>query len=122
MRVAGIGFRQGAPLSSLRWVLEAVEAKGGPAEALASLPEKALDAALCALAAERNLPLQAVAVRGIETPTRSARISDMHGTGSVAEAAALAAAGPNAKITVTRITAPDALATCAMAETEGPRP
>lgn len=118
MRVAGIGFRQDAPLDTLRGVLRAVEALGGPAEALASLPEKAADARLQSLAAERGLPLYPVAVAGLATPTRSLRIMARHGTGSVAEAAALAACGPGAKITVARITAPDGMATCAMAETE----
>lgn len=117
MRVAGIGFRDGAGIASLRWVLDAAEARGGTAEALATLPEKA--DALRPLAAERDLPLYSVAVAGIETPTRSPRIEAMHGTGSVAEAAALVAAGTGARITVARITAPDGMATCAMAEVEG---
>lgn len=118
MRVAGIGFRHGAPLESLRGVLKAAEALGGPAEALASLPEKAADARLQSLAAERGLPLYPVAVAGLTTPTQSPRVHALHATGSVAEAAALAAAGPGAKITVARITASDGMATCAMAETE----
>ena len=118
MRVAGIGFRKGAPLDSLREVLHAVEAQGGRAEALASLPEKAADARLQTLAAERGLPLIPVAVAGQTTPTQSPRVMALHATGSVAEAAALAAAGAGAKITVARITAPDAMATCAMAETK----
>ena len=118
MRVAGIGFRQGAPLDSLRAVLRAAEAQGGQAEALASLPEKAADPRLQTLAAERGLPLIPVAVAGQTTPTQSPRVLALHATGSVAEAAALAAAGAGAKITVARITAPDAMATCAMAETK----
>jgi cobalt-precorrin 5A hydrolase len=118
MRVAGIGFRKGAPLSSLRAALMAVEARGGAACALASLPEKTAEPVLQALAAERGLPLHAVALRGIATPTQSARIKALHGTGSVAEAAALAASEPGASITVARISAPDGMATCAMAATK----
>lgn len=117
MRVAGIGFRDGAALSSLRAALALAEAQGGPADALATLPEKT--DALRPLAAERGLPLHGVAVAGVDTPTRSPRIAAMHGTGSVAEAAALVAAGAGARITVARITAPDGMATCAMAEAEG---
>lgn len=116
MRVAGIGFRKGAPLDSLREVLRATEAQGGPAEALASLPEKSVDTRLQTLAAERGLPLIPVAVAGQSTPTKSPRVLAMHAAGSVAEAAALVAAGAGAQITVARITAPDAMATCAMAE------
>lgn len=120
MKVAGIGFRKGAALKSLRATLAAAEALGGRAEALASLPEKAADPALQALAAERGLPLIPTAVQGIATPTESPRILAMHGTGSVAEAAALAAAGPGASITVARMSAPDGMATCAMAATKDP--
>lgn len=120
MRVAGLGFRRGARLAALDAALTAAEAQGGPAEALATLPDKVTDPALAELARRRGLPLHAVAVAGIATPTRSPRIQAMHGTGSVAEAAALAAAGPGARITVARISAPDGMATCAMAATEGP--
>lgn len=118
MRVAGIGFRKGAPLDSLRKVLRAVEAQGGRAEALASLPEKAADARLQTLAAERGLPLLSAVVAGQTTPTQSPRVLALHATGSVAESAALVAAGAGAKITVARIIAPDGMATCAMAETK----
>lgn len=117
MRVAGIGYRDGAPLVALRDVLALAETAGGRVEALATLPGKA--AGLQALADERGLPLVAVAVAGVPTPTQSARILAMHGTGSVAEAAALVAAGPGAQITVARLAAPDGMATCAIAETEG---
>lgn len=120
MRVAGLGFRRGASLAALEAALSAVEARGGAAEALAVLPGKAADPALALLAERRGLPLLAAEVRGVETPTRSARIEAMHGTGSVAEAAALVAAGAGARITVARISAPDGMATCAMAATEGP--
>jgi cobalt-precorrin 5A hydrolase len=117
MRVAGIGYRDGAPGASLRAALALAEAAGGPVEVLASLPGKL--AGLQALAAERGLPLLAVAVNGVQTPTQSPRILAMHGTGSVAEAAALVAAGAGARITVARIAAPDGMATCAIAESEG---
>lgn len=117
MRVAGFGFRQNAPLSSLRWVLDAVESTGGAADALATLPEKT--AGLAELAAERGLRVQGVAVQGIATPTQSPRIETRFGTGSVAEATALAAAGAGSRIIVARIAAPDGMATCALAEIEG---
>ena len=120
MRVAGLGFRRGAPLAALEAALEAVEAQGGRAQALATLSGKSADPTILALAARRRLPLIGVEVAGIATPTCSARIQAMHGTGSVAEAAALVAAGPEARITVVRISAPDGMATCAMAATEGP--
>lgn len=119
MRIAGLGFRSSATLHSLRAVLGMVEAAGGPATALATLPAKAGAAALRQLAEERGLAVLAVPVQDIATPTRSARVMALHGTGSVAEAAALAAAGPGAILTVARMTAPDGMATCAMATHKG---
>lgn len=119
MRVAGLGFRMGASLAALEAALAAVEAVGGRAEVLATLPAKAGDPTLAALARRIGVQIRAVEVAGINTPTRSPRIQALHGTGSVAEAAALAAAGPGARITVARISAPDGTATCAMAATKG---
>lgn len=120
MRVAGFGYRQAAPLAALRALLAQAEAAGGQVDALATLPSKI--AVLQPLAAERGLPLRAVIVTGVATPTQSPRITALHGTGSVAEAAALAAAGAGATITVARISAPDGMATCAIAESKGHTP
>ncbi|MFU8863702.1 MAG: cobalamin biosynthesis protein [Rhodobacterales bacterium] len=119
MRVAGLGFRSGTTVEALRAVLEAVEAQGGPVDALATLPAKGCALALRALAAERGLPVHAVAVHGVATPTQSARIMALHGTGSVAEAAALACAGARARLVVERVASPDGMVTCAVAQGEG---
>ena len=120
MRVAGLGFRSGASLDALREALARAEAQGGPVDLIATLPAKAADPALAALATERGLRIAAVAVAGVVTPTQSPRIQAMHGTGSVAEAAALAAAGPGARVTVPRLSSSDGMATCAIAEAQGP--
>ena len=87
MRIAGIGCRPGTPLPAL---LAALKAAGG-ADALATIPERAPELRL--LAHARDLPLHLVAVAGIATPTQSTRIRAAFGTGSVAEAAAVAAGG-----------------------------
>ena len=118
MRVAGIGYRDGAPPEALHEVLALAEAAGGRVDALATLAEKV--AGVQALADRRGLPVLAVEVAGVQTPTQSPRILAMHGTGSVAEAAALVAAGPGAGLIVARITAHGGMATCAIAETRGP--
>ncbi|WP_104491829.1 cobalamin biosynthesis protein [Paracoccus denitrificans] len=112
MRVAGIGFRQAASLASLADAL----ARAGAAEALATSPAKAQAPAILALAAQTGLPLLAVEVAGIATPTQSPRILARHGTGSLAEAAALAALGPGARIVASRVTSQDGMATAAIAE------
>lgn len=117
MRMVGMGFRAGAPLHSLRHALAQVEEAGGPAEGLSTLAEKAGEAAFVALATERKLLVHPVLdVSGVETPTRSARILALHGTGSVAEATALRAAGAGARMVVARVASPDGQATAAMAE------
>ncbi|MGP9803540.1 cobalamin biosynthesis protein [Paracoccus sp. NSM] len=87
MRIAGIGCRPGTPLPAL---LAALDAAGG-ADALATIPERAPE--LRPLAHALDLPLHLVAVAGIATPTKSPRIRAAFGTGSVAEAAAIAAGG-----------------------------
>ena len=112
MRVAGIGFRRDASLAALADALE----RAGPADALATIPAKATAPALRALAAQTGLPVITVGVAGVITPTQSPRIIAMHGTGSLAEAAALAALGPGAHIVVTRVTSSDGMATAAIAE------
>lgn len=118
IRVAGLGFRAPASLASLR---AALVAAGGPAglAALATAAAKAEAPVLHALAAELGLPIRAIAAPEIEaqtTLTRSARVEALHGTGSLAEAAALAAAGPGARLLGPRAIAPDGMATAAIAE------
>ena len=69
----------------------------------------------------KNLQRKGFAVNGYDIdPHRAVAIVELGGSkaASVAEAAALAASGAGAKITVARITAPDGMATCAMAETK----
>lgn len=118
MRVAGIGVRASATLSSLEQALAGQEA--GLA-ALATLDDKANHPAILSLAEALGLPLRSIprtALAGLATLTRSCRIEQGFGTGSVAEACALAACGPGARIIIPRITAPDGLATIAIAALE----
>lgn len=112
MRVAGIGFRGAASLASLADALD----RAGPADALATSRAKAQAPVIGELAQSRGLPLIAVDVAGIATPTQSPRVIALHATGSLAEAAALAALGPGARIVVTRVTSSDGMATAAIAQ------
>ncbi|WP_417628724.1 cobalamin biosynthesis protein [Pararhodobacter aggregans] len=111
MIVAGFGFSSRATLASLQGALAAT---GGRAEALATLADKA--PALAPLAAALNLPLIAVEGALPRTLTQSGASRAARGTGSVAEACALAAAGPGAYLLGPRAISPDRLATCALAE------
>lgn len=115
MRVAGIGFRGAATVDDLAAAL----ALAGDADALATDARKAGAAVMVAFAARAGLAVRAVDVSGTETPTVSPRVTEAFGTGSVAEAAALMAAGRNARLVVGRVVAPNGMATAAIAEGDG---
>ena len=118
MRVAGLGCRRGAPVEALQQVLAMAVVQGGPPDALATIPARETE--MRALAEAMMLPLRLVQVEGVETPTQSPRILARYGTGSVAEAAALTAAGPGARITISRMVSACGRATCAIAESGEP--
>ena len=115
IRVAGFGMRAGAGPDSLRAAL--TMAGDGNLTALATIAERA--AGLQPLADALALPLRIVPVQGVVTPTQSTRVQARFGTGSVAEAAALAGAGRGARLVVLRVSSGDGMATCAVAEGEG---
>ncbi|WP_151720714.1 cobalamin biosynthesis protein [Gemmobacter serpentinus] len=116
MRVAGIGLRRAATLEMLQDLLSDAEAQSGSAVAALAAPDWRADhPALLALAARRKLPLHLVAVAGIATPTQSPRILARHGTGSVAEAAALAV---GQRLILPRLIAADGMATIAISDTD----
>lgn len=115
MRVAGLGFRSAATVDDLAAAL----ALAGAADLLATDARKAGADALATLSARTGLAVRAVDVSGTETPTHSARVKEAFGTGSVAEAAALVAAGANARLVVARVVTPNGMATAAIAEGDG---
>lgn len=122
MKVAGLGFRQDVTLASLR---EALAAAGGPEglAAMATVSDKADAEPLKQLARECGVPIKAIpadVLASVETPTQSKFVTEKFGTGSVAEAAALAAAGPRARLIATRAVSHDRTATAAIAEGDGP--
>ena len=115
MIVAGFGFRSGTSLAALQDALDLAGGADGVTH-LATLAAKA--AGLEPLGRHLGLPVLALspeALRDQPTPTRSARVALLHGTGSVAEAAALAAAGPGARLRGPRMASRDGTATAAIA-------
>lgn len=120
--VAGIGIRPGTQAGDILACLDEALARAGlGADAplrLATLASRASEAGMLAAAADRNAELVAVpdeALKGFEAAcaTRSTRIASLYGVGSVAEAAALAAAGPGGVLVQPRIAT--ARVTCALA-------
>ncbi|UZW57598.1 cobalamin biosynthesis protein [Sphingobium sp. JS3065] len=121
MIVAGFGFRQSASLASLESALK--EATGAliAVDALATLDRKADQ--LAPLAYKLALPLIAIPADRLadqSTLTRSPASVAAYGTGSVAEAAALAALAPKARLLAPRAFSSDRLASCALAESHAP--
>lgn len=115
MKIAGFGYRGAAGVESL---MAAYEAAGGGADAIAVPADKADAACLLDFAAKLGLPvhpIQAQALQAITTPTQAARVIEKRGTGSVAEACALAAAGPESRLIAPRVISADRMATCAIA-------
>jgi cobalt-precorrin 5A hydrolase len=117
MIVAGMGFRASADLTSLR---DAFLAAGGArASVIATAEDKAQAPVLQAFAKACGLGILAIPLRDLETqttPTQSPRVSARYGTGSLAEAAALSAAGPRARLLSRRVQSADGKATAALAE------
>jgi cobalt-precorrin 5A hydrolase len=121
MKVAGLGFKRDVTLAALREVLDAAGGPNGLA-AVATVSDKANAAALKLLARECNVPIKAIPAEvlvSVKTPTQSEFSKATFGTGSVAEAAALAAAGPRARLISTRVVSKDRTATAAIAEGDG---
>jgi cobalt-precorrin 5A hydrolase len=118
VRVAGFGFREAATVASLRDALAAAGGADGVV-ALATADTIIAMPSLQAFAEQLALPIKGVsaaALAAADTLTTSKRVASLFGTGSVAEAAALAAAGPGASLIGPRKVSSDGLATAAIAE------
>jgi cobalt-precorrin 5A hydrolase len=132
--VAGFGFRAGCELASLRNALQAAlelasTAHGQPItiahlSALATAADKAHHPALLQLAAELQVPIHPIPLPALadQSAAPSAHVPERYGAHSVAEAAALAAAGPGASLLGRRSISPDRMATAALAFTENTFP
>jgi len=122
MIVAGIGCRKGATAEEINAAIEAaLEETGQARDALTSLATsdgKGSEPGLVDAAASAGLELilikpAALEAAGSRTQSFSPRVKEMFGVPSVAEAAALAAAGPDASLLAPRtIVGP---VTCAIA-------
>ena len=119
--VAGFGFRDAVSVQSLADALE-VAGSGQTVSALATAADKADTPAFAAFARQLGLPvigIDAATLSAQEAQTQSEASAAARQTGSVAEAAALAAAGRGARLIVPRVVSSDRMATCALAEGEG---
>ena len=122
MIVAGIGCKAGASAHEIEAVINAALSQAGldlgALGRIATSPGKAGEPGIAAAAADRGLKVIIVAQTDLEsagagTLTRSERVLAVAGVPSVSEAAALAAAGPGARLIAPRIAVGPA--TCALA-------
>ncbi|BDT72186.1 hypothetical protein os4_17210 [Comamonadaceae bacterium OS-4] len=132
--VAGLGFRAGCELASLRSALQAAldaasTARGRtitPAHlsTLAAAADKTNHPALLQLAGELQVPIHTIPLTALanQPAAPSAHVPERYGAHSVAEAAALAAAGAGATLLGHRSISPDRMATAALASIENTAP
>ncbi|MGX5734856.1 cobalamin biosynthesis protein [Bosea thiooxidans] len=120
--IAGIGLRPGTGAGDILACLDEALAIAGLTGAatvrFATLASRLGEPGMVAAATARGAELVAIpdeALKGFEAAcaTRSTRITSLYGVGSVAEAAALAAAGPGGTLVQPRIAT--ARVTCALA-------
>jgi cobalt-precorrin 5A hydrolase len=125
MIVAGVGCRKGVRAADIEAaIMGAFDRAGVAASALcliATSAAKGGEPGIALAASSIGVPLVLIpqsdlAAAGMRATTRSERVIALTGVPSVAEAAALAAAGPDARLIVPRIAVGPA--TCALAATE----
>jgi cobalt-precorrin 5A hydrolase len=125
MIVAGVGCRKGVRAADIEAAITAAFDRAGVATSqlrlIATSAAKGGEPGIVAAASAIGVPLALIplgdlAAAGIRATTRSERVMALAGVPSVAEAAALAAGGPDARLIVPRIAVGPA--TCALAATE----
>jgi cobalt-precorrin 5A hydrolase len=125
MIVAGIGCRRGAPAPDIEAAIRAALDRAGLAsealDIIATTAAKQREAGIEVAAAKLGVAVVVVSdtdlqAAGDRTQTRSERVLALMGVPSVAEAAALAAAGPSAQLIGPRLVF--GAATCALAASE----
>lgn len=125
MIVAGVGCRRGTSAPAIEAAIRAALAQAGMAtdalDAIATIAAKHDEAGVAAAAANLGVDVVLIANAELEaasgrTETKSGRVLALMGVVSVAEAAALAAAGPTARLLGPRLVF--GAATCALAASE----
>ncbi|MBR9762087.1 MAG: cobalamin biosynthesis protein [Rhodobacteraceae bacterium] len=118
MIVAGFGYRGTTTPEALAEALR-LAAGARRVDAIATPADKAATPAFRSFVETLSLPLCRVPARAlqeVETLTQSMTSRAARGTGSVAEASALASLAPGARLLGPRVISTDRSATCALAE------
>jgi len=128
MIFAGIGCRRGAEAAdieaAIRAALAGAEIAAADLRAIATGRAKASEAGIAAAAAKLGvgivlIPDTELKIAGTRVTTRSDRVLALTGVPSLAEAAALAAAGPSSRLIASRLVV--GAVTCALARSDGAR-
>jgi len=128
MIVAGVGCRRGAPASDIEAAIRAALSRANVAAdalyGIATIAAKSAESGIQAAAEKFGVRVVLVPEADLQaaeprTQTRSERVRRLVGVSSVAEAAALAVAGPSARLIAPRLVIGSA--TCALAASE-PKP
>lgn len=123
--VAGIGCRRGAPASDIEAAIRAALARADIAadalDGIATIAAKSAEVGVQTAANKLGLSVMLISEADAQaaeprTQTRSEHVRTLTGVSSVAEAAALAAAGPSARLISPRLVMGSA--TCALAASE----
>ena len=122
MKAVGIGLRAGASLEGVQDLFQRLEVTPPMTLALPSFRQAHPVVPKLQASGFRILPIPEVLLQGVNTPTRSPRILARFGTGSLAEACALIAAGPRAHLVEPRVISADGYITAALAQSERPNP
>ncbi len=126
MIVAGVGCRRGAPASDIEAAIRAALLRADIAadalDGIATIAAKDAEIGIQAAAEKFGVSVVLVSDADLQaaearTQTRSERVRALAGVPSVAEAAALAAAGPSARLISPRLVI--GAATCALAASDG---
>jgi cobalt-precorrin 5A hydrolase len=125
MIVAGVGCRRGASASDIEAAIRATLLRANIAaralDSIATIAAKNAEIGIQAAAKKFGVPVVLISDADLQaaeprTQTRSERVREITGVSSVAEAAALAAAGPSARLISSRLVI--GAATCALAVSE----
>jgi cobalt-precorrin 5A hydrolase len=125
MIVAGVGCRRGAPASdieaAIRAALSSADIAAEALDGIATIAAKNAEIGIQTAAEKFGVSVVLVSDADLQaaeprTQTRSERVRALTGVPSVAEAAALAAAGPSARLISPRLVI--GAATCALAASE----
>jgi cobalt-precorrin 5A hydrolase len=126
MIVAGIGCRRGAAAANIEAAIRAALARAGISAAelkvIATSTTKEAEAGIATAASTFGVGVMPIAeaelkAAGARVATRSDRVLALTGVPSLAEAAALAAAGPSSRLIASRLVV--GAATCALARSGG---